>query len=285
MDNEDKIEYFVLSLKAIIMILQIYSTFKCKSDNIFLKDKISVIIPTYNREETIIDSINSVLMQTYTNLEIIIIDDGSTDNTEPLISNLNDSRIKYIKLNENKGSSFARNEGIKIASGKYITFQDSDDIYRLDKIERQYKNLIKKKSDFDFCMVCLHFNNSFEAIFPREYQHKKIVRKKMLEELCNGNFISTQSIFVKNEVIKDNLFDINFPRLQDYDLVLRILPKYKVSYSKQVLVDLYRKKDSIGNDNKKLNQSFHLLSLKKYNINCKNNSFLSSPLNFLLNNY
>ena len=103
-----------------------------------------------------------------------------------------------------------------------------------------------------------------------------------MDELCNGNFISTQSILVKNEVIKDNLFDINFPRLQDYDLVLRILPKYKASYSKQVLVDLYRKNDSKGNDYKKLNQFFYLLSLKKYNINCKNNSFLSSPLNSFL---
>jgi glycosyltransferase involved in cell wall biosynthesis len=284
MDNEDKIEYLVISFKIIIMVFQIYLTFKYKSDNIFLKDKISVIIPTYNREESIIDSINSVLRQTYDNLEIIIIDDGSTDKTESLIANLNDNRIKYIKLNGNKGASFARNEGIKIASGKYITFQDSDDLYHLDKIERQYKNLIKKKSDFDFCMVCLHFNKSFEVIFPREYQHKKIVRKKILEELCNGNFISTQSIFIKKEVIKNYLFDINFQRLQDYDLVLRILPKHKVSYSKKVLVDLYRKKDSIGRDNKKLNQSFHLLSLKKYNINCKNNSFLSSPLNFSLNN-
>ena len=282
MDNEDKIEYFFISLKAIIIILQIYLTFKYKGDNISLKDKISVIIPTYNREQSIIDSINSVLRQTYQNLEIIIIDDGSSDNTESLISNLNDDRIKYVKLNENKGANFARNEGIKIASGKYITFQDSDDLYHPDKIERQYKNLMKKKSDFDFCMTCLHFNNSFEAIFPREYQHKKIVRKKILEELCNGNFISTQSIFVKKEVIKDNLFDINFPRLQDYDLVLRILPKYQVSYSKQVLVDLFRKNDSIGNDNKKLNQSFHLLSLKKYNINCKNNSFLFSPLKSFL---
>lgn len=282
MNDGDKIEYFIILLKAIFIILQIYLTFKYKNDNISLKEKISVIIPTYNRGESIIDSINSVLKQTYHNLEIIIIDDGSTDNTEFLISNLNDDRIKYVKLNKNKGANFARNEGIKIASGKYITFQDSDDLYHLDKIERQYRNLIKKKSDFDFCMVCLHFNNSFEAIFPKEYQHKKIIRKKFLEELCNGNFISTQSIFVKKEVIKDNLFDINFPRLQDYDLVLRILPKCKVSFSKQVLVDLYRKNDSIGNDNKKLFQSFHLLSLKKYNINCKNNSFLSSPLNFFL---
>ena len=172
MNDGDKIEYFIILLKAIFIILQIYLTFKYKNDNISLKEKISVIIPTYNRGESIIDSINSVLKQTYHNLEIIIIDDGSTDNTEFLISNLNDDRIKYVKLNKNKGANFARNEGIKIASGKYITFQDSDDLYHLDKIERQYRNLIKKKSDFDFCMVCLHFNNSFEAIFPKEYQHK-----------------------------------------------------------------------------------------------------------------
>lgn len=276
MDDGDNIEFFFILLKAVIIILQVYLTFKYQGDNISLKDKISVIIPTYNRAKSIIDSINSVLKQTYHNLEIIIIDDCSTDNTESLISSLDDDRIKYIRLEEKKGANFARNEGIKMATGKYITFQDSDDLYHLDKIETQYKNLIKKKSDFDFCKVCLHFNNSFEVIFPRKSQHKQIVRKKILDELCNGNFISTQSIFAKNEVIKDNLFDINFPRLQDYDLVLRILPKYRASYSKQVLVDLYRKNDSIGNDYKKLNRSFHLLSLKKYNINCKNNSFLSS---------
>ena len=221
MDDGDKIEFFFILLKAVIIILQVYLTFKYQGDNISLKDKISVIIPTYNRAKSIIDSINSVLKQTYHNLEIIIIDDCSTDNTESLISNLDDDRIKYIRLEEKKGANFARNEGIKMATGKYITFQDSDDLYHLDKIETQYKNLIKKKSDFDFCKVCLHFNNSFEVIFPRKSQHKQIVRKKILDELCNGNFISTQSIFAKNEVIKDNLFDINFPRLQDYDLVLK----------------------------------------------------------------
>ena len=284
MNDENENDYIVIAFKAIFIILLIYLTFKYNRKNISLKDKISVIIPTYNRGSSIIDSINSVLRQTYHNLEIIIIDDCSTDNTKSLISKINDSRIKYIKLKEKKGANFARNVGIKMATGEYITFQDSDDIYHLNKIEMQYKNLIKKNSDFDFCMVSLHFNNSFEIIFPRKYQHKNILRKKILDELCNGNFISTQSILVKNEIITNNLFDINFPRLQDYDLVLRILPKYKVSYSKKILVDLYRKEDSIGNDKSKLNQSFYLLSLKKYNINCKNNSFLFSPLNSFLYN-
>lgn len=265
-------------MKIIVFILLIIFILKLHENNLLSDDKISVIIPTYNRGNSIIKSINSVISQTYYNLEILVIDDCSTDNTETLISKLNDTRIKYIKLKENKGASFARNIGIQISTGKYITFQDSDDIYHSNKIEKQYKNLIKKQSDLDFCQICLHFNDSFEAIFPRDYQQKNIRRKRILDELCNGNFISTQSIFVKTTIIKDNLFDINFPRLQDYDLVLRIIPNCKVSYSKEVLVDLYRNKDSLGNDLTKLNQSFYLLSLKQYNINCRNDTFLSSPL-------
>ena len=172
-----------------------------------------------------------------------------------------------------------------MATGKYITFQDSDDIYKINKIEKQYINMIKKNSDFDFCKICLHFNNSFKIIFPTQYQQRSIAKKKIAEELCNGNFISTQSILVKNQVIKNNLFDIDFPRLQDYDLALRIIPNYKVSYTKEVLVDLYRKEDSIGKDLTKLRKSFYLLSLKKYNINCRTESFLYSPLSLNINDY
>ena len=160
MDNEKKNVNIVIALKIIIVIFLIYHKSKYDADQIILKDKISVIIPTYNRGYSIIESLNSVLSQTYNNLEIIIIDDYSIDNTESLITKMEDNRIKYIKLKENKGASFARNVGIKMASGKYITFQDSDDIYHLNKIEIQYKNIIKKNSDFDFCMVRLHFNNS-----------------------------------------------------------------------------------------------------------------------------
>ena len=270
--------------KVIVLFLIIYLTYKFKinlRNLIDFEDKISVIIPTYNRAKSIIHSIKSVLAQTYHNLEVIIIDDCSNDNTESLISKIEDNRIKYIKLKENKGANFARNLGIKLSTGKYITFQDSDDIYHRDKIEKQYLNIIKKNSDFDFCQFYLHFNSSFKALFPRIYQQKSIQRKKLLEELCNGNFITTQAILIKNSFIKNNLFDTNFSRFQDYDLVLRIIPNCKVSYTKEVLVDLYRYEDSIGKNYSKLNQSFNLLSLKKYNINCKKDSFLSSPFSFL----
>ena len=268
-------------LKTLGLCVIIYLPFRLKEKIINFEDKISVIIPTFNRAKSIIQSINSILSQTYHNLEVLIIDDCSNDNTESLISKIEDRRIKYIKLEENKGANFARNLGIKLSTGKYITFQDSDDIYHRDKIEKQYLNIIKKNSDFDFCQFYLHFNSSFKALFPRIYQQKSIQRKKILEELCNGNFITTQAILIKNSFIKNNLFDTNFSRFQDYDLVLRIIPHCKVSYTKEVLVDLYRYEDSIGKNYSKLNQSFHLLSFKKYNINCKKDSFLSSPFSFL----
>ena len=272
---------FNFIIKTFGLCVIIYLPFRLKEKIINFEDKISVIIPTFNRAKSIIQSINSILSQTYHNLEVLIIDDCSNDNTESLISKIEDRRIKYIKLKENKGANFARNLGIKLSTGKYITFQDSDDIYHIDKIEKQYLNMIKRKSDFDFCQFCLHFNNSFEVIFPRKYQQKNIQRKKILEELCNGNFITTQSMLIKNSFIKKNLFDTNFSRFQDYDLVLRLIPNCKVSYTKKVLVDLYRNEDSIGKNYTKLNQSFHLLSLKKYNINCKKDSFLLSPFSSL----
>lgn len=233
-----------------------------------VNDKISVILPTYNRGHLIIKSVNSILNQTYQNIEILIVDDGSTDNTEDLIKELDNNKIKYIKLNENKGASYARNIGIINSSGKYIAFQDSDDFYHQNKLEKQYYNLIRKKTDFDFCKICLYFNEENKIIFPTIRQEKNILMKKYEKELCNGNYISTQSILVKKSCITRYLFDIHFPRLQDYDLVLRMVPNIKVSYTNEILVDMYRKNDSIGNSDKKLNDSLSLLLKKKYDIKC-----------------
>lgn len=116
------------------------------SDN-DLNDLISVIIPTYNREKKIISSIISILNQTYTNYEIIIVDDGSTDNTEHVINALQNqpfyNKIKYIKLPENKGCWNARNVGIQNSNGKYIIFNDSDDISSPNRIEILYKTIKK----------------------------------------------------------------------------------------------------------------------------------------------
>ena len=112
-----KINFFFILISLIIYLVFI-------NKNII----ISIIIPTFNREKSIAKSIQSVLNQTFNNIEIIIIDDCSSDNTENVIKLIKDKRIKYLKLNQTKGASYARNIGIMLAKGKFISFQDSDDI-------------------------------------------------------------------------------------------------------------------------------------------------------------
>ena len=205
--------------------------------------------------------------QTYQDIEILVIDDGSTDNTKYIINKLDSKKIRYIELKKNQGGSIARNIGILKSSGKYISFQDSDDIYHPDKLEKQYKNLIQKNSDLDFCKICLHINENKNITFPNNKQEINLNEGKFENELCNGNYLSTQSILVKKYAIIKYLFDTNFPRLQDYDLALRMIPNYNVSYTNEILVDLYRRNDSIGNSPQKLNETLNLLLKKKYNIN------------------
>ena len=268
-NNLKKIILYILIVIIILIPLIFFINIKiklyknCDTPKSF---KISVIIPTYNREKLISRSIQSILNQTYKNFEIIVIDDGSTDNTSIVINNIKDERIKYIKLESNKGASYARNVGIERATGDYITFQDSDDIYHYDKIEKQINNIIKNKSDFDFCKINVILENKQIVIFPNSYQEKEILKGNTYNELLkNGNFISTQSIFVKNSFIKNCTFDIDMPRLQDYELVLRILPNLSVSYTNETLVELYRQKDSISSSNIKAKKAFQRLIFKLKN--------------------
>ena len=265
-----KNQLFIVNKKIILLILIV-----CLHILLFIKsssnDKISIIIPTYNREKLLIRSIKSILKQTYKNFEIIIVDDFSKDNTKNIINIFNDKRIRYIRLRKNKGASVARNIGIKKATGKYISFQDSDDIFHFDKLEKQIINLIKHDSDFDFCKICIHFSKTNLVIFPNRAQEKIILNKNVTYELCNGNFISTQSILVKKYYIEKYLFDTKFPKYQDYDLVLRMVPNIKVSYTKHILVDLYRQRDSISWSRSNYNKAMELLLKKKYNIICDKN--------------
>src|SRR6056297_3803158 len=104
---------------------------------ILMDNKVSIIIPTYNRKKLLKNAIQSVLKQTYKNLEIVIVDDGSSDGTQNLIDNINNNKIKYIRNEKSVGGSQARNIGINNSTGKYITFLDDDDEYLPEKIEKQ----------------------------------------------------------------------------------------------------------------------------------------------------
>lgn len=118
-------------------------------------EKVSIIIPVYNREKYISRCISSVINQTYKNLEIIIVDDGSTDDSLNIVRSFDDNRLKIIE-SENKGVSNARNIGIQNASGKYIMFVDSDD-YILDEM---VENFVREMEETDADLVCGNFANT-----------------------------------------------------------------------------------------------------------------------------
>ena len=256
-----------------ILILIVLIILYLKYNNIDFK--VSVIIPTYNRGNLIIKSIKSVLNQTFKNLEVIVIDDGSSDNTEHLVNKITDKRLKYVKLSSNKGSSNARNIGIKNANGQFISFQDSDDIFYPNKIEKQLKNIINRNSILDFCKINVIYNSTYSYLIPNKRQENSILKGDIFNELISrGNFISTQSMLIRTNYMKKHLFDIYMPRLQDYDVILSMIPKVKISYTKEVLVDLHIQNNSITRSPRKLKKAInmlliHYLIINLYHINLK----------------
>ena len=134
--------------------------------NIIKDALVSVVIPTYNRAGIIKHCLDTVVKQTYDNLEIIVVDDCSSDNTQEVVMSYNDDRIIYVRLDKNRRACYARNYGANISHGEYIAFQDSDDTWSLDKIEKQVKVLEESNADVVFCgMTRTEGKESF--YFPR----------------------------------------------------------------------------------------------------------------------
>ena len=117
----------------------------------YVKNLISVVIPCYNRVDVILPCIQSVLSQSYGDIEIIVADDGSTDGTEKLFDQLTDARIRYCRYTPNHGACRARNFGAQRARGEYIAFQDSDDYWHTDKLQKELSALLEWNADFVFC--------------------------------------------------------------------------------------------------------------------------------------
>jgi len=204
------------------------------------KEKVSVIIPTYNSEKYIIESIQSVLNQTYTNIEIIVIDDGSTDKTGELISSLKKENIRYIRT-ENQGNYFARNRGIIESKGEFIAFLDSDDIWLENKLDKQI-DLIRNNPDIGFCSTgfTIFFDQNPEQHYlDYNYYCKHDVTDftKFINLLLRNNFVATSSLIIRKECIdKIGLFDTKFQNAMDYDFVLRLAGHYKAIYLCEPLI-------------------------------------------------
>ena len=216
---------------------------------------VSVIIPTYNRASILEKSIRSVLDQTYTDLELIIVDDGSVDNTESIVKSINDKRIRYC-YQENSGACAARNKGIDLAQGEYIAFNDSDDVWHPDKMSRQIQIMDETGADIVICQIRRCNDGDGNLVLPR------LNSSGFLEyhDLMVG--ISTQTFFMKREVVEKVRFDNKAPRLQDLEWLLRAAKEYTIYGLKEVLVDVYFSADSITMSSKKLVEGIELIDKK-----------------------
>jgi len=210
------------------------------------KPLVSVILPTFNRASTLPRAIDSVLTQTYANLELIIVDDGSTDNTHELLKKYQkvDKRVKVIYNKQNLGAPLSRNKGIKASNGDYIAFQDSDDEWLKEK-------LIKEMSVFsNFPKVGLVYSlpvsnkkriNLFNFNKTRIFSSTEIQQK-----ILYINTINIHVIVKKQLLIKAGLFDIELPRFQDWELWIRLSKLTSFACTNQKMFISYLSYDGIS---------------------------------------
>ena len=193
-----------------------------------LSPLVSIIIPTHNRADLLPRAIKSVLSQSYTNYEIIVVDDGSVDNTQEVLLKFKSDKLRFLKNETPKGACNARNKGIQAAAGELLAFLDDDDEYLPTYFEENIK-IYDPKWAYIFSR-CYY-------IYKEAGKVKKLVRKKneyvdaeqMLYEMSAGNYFVAN----KKKILKVGGFDENLEKAQDYDVLLRLNLKFGTAYCLQ----------------------------------------------------
>jgi glycosyltransferase involved in cell wall biosynthesis len=186
--------------------------------------EISVLMPVYNCSNYIYDSIFSILNQTFSNFELIIIDDCSTDNTVDIIKNINDQRIKLIEKQQNTGCTKSLNFALKFATGKYIARMDGDDISFSDRLEKQYQ-FMEANSDVILCGGGYEVINSDKKFIPY------LSHEELLFDMINHCPFAHPTIMIRNEILKKNQinYDPNFEPAEDYEMWTRLSEYGKIA--------------------------------------------------------
>lgn len=213
-----------------------------------MKTLVSIITPVYNSEKTIASTIESVLNQTFKNFEMIIVDDVSNDNTIEIIKEYQkkDSRIKLIVLNKNSGASVARNMALKEAKGRYIAFLDGDDLWKVDKLEKQLKFMKDKHCAFSYTDYEYMDENSNLLGIIRKCP-KKVSYLKMLL----GDSIGCLTVMYDTTKV-GNIQIPNIKKRNDYALWCKILKEIRIGYKFNEVLAIYRKSDKSLSSGKKI---------------------------------
>jgi len=190
----------------------------------------SIIVPTYNRARFIKATLESVIDQSFKDFELIVIDDGSTDDTKGIVDSIADHRIAYY-YTENRERGAARNHGISLAKGKYITFLDSDDLFYKDHLEVAF-NFIESAQPKVFFQQYEIIDRKGRSLLPYLPKREPINRELVLK----GNFMSCHGVFLHANLARVHKFNPNrqLAGSEDYELWLRIASIFPIDYSSRV---------------------------------------------------
>jgi glycosyltransferase involved in cell wall biosynthesis len=207
--------------------------------------QVSVVLPTFNRADVLGRSIQSVLSQSFTDFELIVVDDASQDNTISVVHSFTDPRIRYIKNKENLGGAESRNVGIQHAQAEIIAFQDSDDEWRPMKLEKCVRELRDNKDLIGVYSAYWQINGNNVRYMPISQPSK--IDEDMNKALLWGSFVGTPTAVVYKKYINDcSGFDKEMPRFQDWELFIRLSSRGKFLFIDEPLILSYCTPGSIS---------------------------------------
>lgn len=199
--------------------------------------RVSVVVPSFNYAHFLPETLDSVLAQTFKSFELIVVDDGSTDNTKEVMKPyLNDPRVRYV-YQENRGPSAARNTGIRESRGQLIAFVDPDDLWYPTKLQKQLALMESGEIGLCYCLA-EHIDEAGNPLPDISFPHPPGATYK---DLLYVNWIvgSSSSVLVRKEIFDEaGLFDESMKGLEDLDMWIRILRRHKSAYVNEVLVKL-----------------------------------------------
>lgn len=206
-----------------------------------MNDLVSIIMPSYNTEKYIAETIQSVIDQTYTNWELIIVDDCSNDNTDEVVSQFDDARIKYIKNSVNSGAAVSRNMALKEASGKWIAFLDSDDLWMQDKLEKQLSFM--KENNYHFSYTNYYEIDEDSIPLGRSVTGPKRITKRGMFNYCWMGCLTV--MYDKDVVGLIQIEDIR--KNNDYAMWLKVSRKTECYLLNEELGQYRKRTGSISN--------------------------------------
>jgi len=220
--------------------------------------ELSIIMPVYNSVDFIAEAVESVLSQTFTDFELIVIDDASTDGSDKILNGFKDDRIKHYTNDENQGIVYSRNLGLKEARGNFIAQFDSDDVALPDKFEKQI-NYLKKNPEFG--MIGSWVRMIDEAGNSLRQSWKLPAKPKLIPSIMLfRNYFVQSTIVARKEALPDEGYRIGFDVVEDYKMWVEIARKYKVWNMPEYLVNYRVHGSSATNtDSSRMEQQYRLI--------------------------